>query len=149
MLNVRTHKIGAAGVLARLGDEKGLELLRSTLAGAKSAPEARMRAAVYLGLAGQAEVGDSLRKILDDGDRVGAANALATLGDEQAVPALVEQLAIASVRVDAAVSLRRLGAEVELEPLAVALVSSDDIGKVSAAEAIIVLTDTEAPAELR
>ena len=149
MLRIRTHRLGAAGVLALLDDEAGLEALRSTVADSGSSPEARMRAAVYLGRAGHGEVSEQLRAILEDGDRVGAANALAMLGDQRAVPALVEHLAIAAMRVEAAISLRRLNAEIDLQPLAVALVESDEIGRVSAAEAILVLTGSEPPAELR
>jgi HEAT repeat protein len=148
MLKVRTHRIGAAGVLALLGDDEGLSLLRETIADEPSV-EVKNRAAVYLGAAGQQEVRELLRGILDDGDRVGAANALAVLGDETAAPALLEQLGMASLRVDAAVSLRRLGAELDLEPLAMALISSDKIGRVSAAEAILILTDPKQPVEIR
>ena len=148
MLKIRTHKIGAAGVLALLGDEQGLKLLRDTLAKDK-APEAKMRAAVYLGAAGQQEVRGKLHEILENGDRVGAAAALAVLGDRSAVDTLTEQLTITAMRVEAALSLRRLGADVELEPLAVALLESDEIGRVSAAEAILILTDDDMPAELK
>ncbi len=148
MLRIRTHKIGAAGVLAMLGDEQGLKLLRDTLAKDK-APEAKMRAAVYLGAAGQQEVRGKLHEILENGDRVGAAAALAVLGDRSAIDTLTEQLAITAMRVDAAVSLRRLGADVELELLAVALLESDEISRVSAAEAILILTDDDMPAELK
>jgi HEAT repeat protein len=123
-------------------------VLRETIADEPSVV-VKNRAAVYLGAAGQQEVRELLRGILDDGDRVGAANALAVLGDETAAPALLEQLGMASLRVDAAVSLRRLGAELDLEPLAMALISSDKIGRVSAAEAILILTDPKQPVEIR
>jgi hypothetical protein len=149
MLGIRTHKIGAAGVLALLGDPEGIRVLDEAVRTDESR-ESRMRAAVNLGLAGRQEVREFLLKILADGHyRVRAAIALAALGDHLAVPELREQLNVAALRVEAALSLRRLGATADLAPLAAALVNSDQIGQVTAAEAILILTDPNTPAELR
>lgn len=147
MLRVRTHRLGAAAALALLGDDAGLAVLREALAG--SARVARTRAAVALGAAGYDEARDALADILTAGDRVGAAHALAALGDTRAVDALVEQLGASALRVDAAIALRRLDAQVDLAPLARALVDGDDVGRITAAEAILILTADERPAELR
>src|SRR5690606_6675542 len=87
------QRVGAAGLLARIGDDEGTALLRKAAQERGSSLEVRMRAAVALGLAGDESVRETLRGILADGSyRVGAAEALAALGDEAAVPALEEQL---------------------------------------------------------
>jgi HEAT repeat protein len=152
MLSVRSHKLGAAALLARLGDEKGIEVLAETLSNASASEENKMRAAVALGRAGGAE-GESdsakqarelLLKILSDGRYVvDAAGALARLGDERAIPALERQLQLTSMRVSAAESLAGLQAKISLEPLAAALLEENDEGRVTAAEAILILTDSE------
>jgi HEAT repeat protein len=147
-LGVFTHKISVAELLARIGDEKGIALLQATLKNKRASDENKMRAAVALGRAGHEEVRDQLYAIMKDGRfQVGAADALATLGDESAVDALTEQLGTVSMRVSAALALRRLGAEVELELLADALETANDVGKVSAAEAIMILAGPEQLAE--
>jgi len=149
MLSLRTHRLGAARLLAILGDEEGLETLRKT-AKWPSGPEQRMRALVALGLAGDESVRDDLVGILEDGRfNVGAAEALAVLGEMRAKPALIEQLQRPSVRVRAAIGLRRLGVAPPLTPLANALATGHDFGRVTAAEAILVLTGPQAPTELR
>src|SRR5690606_37915113 len=143
MLNVRSHRIGAAGLLARLSDEEGVKVLRAEIAG-KDSPESVMRAAVALGRAGDSSVRDRLREILEDRRyNVGAADALAALGDQSAAPALTAQLRLSAVRVQAALWLRRLGAEVDLAPLTLALESGDDATRVTAAEALLILTGPE------
>jgi HEAT repeat protein len=140
MLSVRSHRIGAAGLMARAGNDEGLEVLRREVGDRNAPEENRMRAAVALGRAGDASVRDELVRILEDGRyQVGAADALAALGDHAAVPALVAQLDEPSMRVRAALGLRRLGAKVELEPLVAALGSGHEVGRVSAAEAILIL----------
>lgn len=139
-LSVFTHKISVAEVLARIGDERGIALLRATLDNKRASEENKMRAAVALGRAGDESVRDQLYAIMKDGRfQVGAADALATLGDDSAVGALTEQLKTVSMRVSAALALRRLGAEVELDLLAASLETANDVGKVSAAEAIMIL----------
>ncbi len=147
MMSYRQFKIGAAGLLARLGDEKAKKLLRRVAKSGRYREE-RQRATVALGLAGDASMVPALEKILARGPHVGAAHALAVLGSKVAVPQLVAQLDLAAIRVDAAVSLRRLGQEVDLAPLAAGLATGREVARVSAAEAILVLTGDSKQAEL-
>ena len=147
------NRLGAAEVLATSGDAKGIAALREVRADSSSTPDERLRAAVALGRAGVSDVpglAEDLRAALDDGRyNVGAASALARLGDPAAVPALEAQLAVPSLRVGAAVSLRRLRPDLDATPLlpalAAALGADRDVATVSAAEAILVLTG---PADL-
>jgi hypothetical protein len=78
---------------------------------------------------------------------VGAADALAALGDRTAIGALNKQLALPSLCVRAALGLRRLGAVAERGVLLQALRSGSDPARVSAAEAILILTGPEELAE--
>jgi len=140
MLGVRSHRLGAASVLALLGDEQGMEVLRETFEGAKTSDENRMRSAVGLGLAGNPLAQEYLLKILQDGNYVvDAAGALATLRDKAAIPALERQLSLTALRVEAAERLRAMQVDVDMEPIASALVKSNTEGRISAAEAILVL----------
>ncbi|MCP4443733.1 MAG: hypothetical protein GY811_00110 [Myxococcales bacterium] len=140
MLGVRTHRLGAASVLAILGDEKGIDILRQTYEKASSSDENRMRAAVGLGLAGDDSARALLLEILSEGKYVvDAAGALATLGDKAAVPALKRQLMLTAMRVGAAESLHSMKIEVDIADLASALVKSNTEGRIAAAEAILVL----------
>ena len=139
-LGVFTHQISVAGLLARIGDEKGIALLKKTLDDRHASEENKMRAAVELGSAGDESVRDQLYAIMSDGRfQVGAAAALATIGDQSATEALTQQLGTVSMRVQSALALRRLGAKVDLEPLQTALDTGNDVGRVSAAEAILIL----------
>lgn len=148
MLDVDTHRIGAAGLLARLNDAEGLKVLRAEATSKQAGAEARMRAAVALGRAGDASVKGQLVEILADKRyNVGAADALAALGDPAAVEPLTAQLALSAVRVPAALWLRRMKKDVDLEPLALAVESGDEASRVSAAEALLVLTGPDAMAE--
>src|SRR5207244_486256 len=79
---------------------------------------------------------------------LGAATALARLGDPAAEPALTRALRLTALRVDAAVALRKMKAEPDLGVLASALAEGDPMARVSAAEAVIVLCDPATPAEL-
>jgi len=140
MLGVRTHRLGAASVLALLGDEKGLQILRETFESPKSSDENRMRAAVGLGFAGDPLAQEHLLEILGEGKYVvDAAGALATLGDRAAVPALHRQLLLTALRVGAAESLVSMKEEVDVTPLASALIKGNTEGRIAAAEAILVL----------
>jgi HEAT repeat protein len=148
MLSVEQHRIGAAGLLARLGDDEGLKLLRAEAADRRATPEARMRAEVALGRAGDASVKAALHKILaDQRYNVGAAEALAALGDEAAAPALNAQLGLSAMRVQAALWLRRMKKPVDQAPLVVALENGDEASRVSAAEALLILSGPPALAE--
>jgi HEAT repeat protein len=141
MLGVRSHKLGAAALLARLGEEKGTSFLKETLTDESSSDENKMRAAVALGRAGDESARATLQQILSDGRYVvDAAGALARLGDEAAVPALERQLQLTAMRVSAAEALAGMKREVPLDALATALVEGNEEGRVTAAEAILILT---------
>jgi HEAT repeat protein len=143
-LSYTEYRIGAAGLLARIGDEKGIAALRQAIAERKRFPENEMRAVVALGAAGDRSVQPRLLEILRDGRyQIGACQALAVLGDPAAVPALVQQLDVDAFRVAAAVALRRMKAKVDLAPLAAALEGGNDVVRVTAGEAILVLTGPE------
>jgi HEAT repeat protein len=146
MLSYTHYRVGAAELLARLGDPAGSKALHEERDDPRGTDEVKRRATVGLGMAGEQSVRDELVAILDDGRyQVGAALALAALKDPAAVPPLINQLDIDAFRVAAAVALRRLGATVDLEPLAAALHAGNDVVRVTAAEAILILTG---PAEL-
>ncbi len=152
VLSLRSHRLGAAGLLARLGDKSGFKALRKELSSPKASEESRMRAVVALGRAGDSSVRDRLVAMLEDRRyQVGAADALAALGDHVALDALKKQLALPSLRVRAALALRRLGAEGDIEDelvrLTAALDSGSDTNRVSAAEAILILTGPRKVAE--
>ncbi len=139
MLPLENYRLGAAGLLARLKDEDGLKALRAEVAKNSSA-ENVMRAVVALGRAGQGDVQEQLRTIVNDRRyNVGAADALAALGDSAAVEPLTRQLGLSAMRVQAALWLRRLDQKVDLAPLQGALESGDEASRVSAAEALLVL----------
>ncbi|HEY8141961.1 MAG TPA: HEAT repeat domain-containing protein [Kofleriaceae bacterium] len=140
MLPLANYRLGAAGLLARLKDPDGIKALRAEMT-KKSSAENVMRAVVALGRAGQSDVQEQLRTIVHDRRyNVGAADALAALGDGAAVEPLTRQLALSAMRVQAALWLRRLDQKVDLAPLALALETGDDASRVSAAEALLVLT---------
>ncbi|ACY16944.1 HEAT repeat domain-containing protein [Haliangium ochraceum] len=148
MLRLRTHRLGVAGLLARRGNEKGLEALREVLDDDDTTPELAMRAAVALGRAGDESVRGRLVEILEDGRyHVGAADALAALEDPAAVPALTRQLGLSSMCVRAALGLRRLDQSVSLDELAEALDTGSESARVSAAEAILILAGPQSIAE--
>lgn len=149
MLDLSTHRLGVAALLARRGNQEGLAALREVLADAESTNELTMRALVALGRAGDASVRDRLVEILEDGRyHVGAADALAALNDRAAIPALVHQLGLPSLRVRAALGLRRLGETVSLDELGAALVQGNEAARVSAAEALLILVGPRNLAEL-
>lgn len=145
MLSVRSHRLGAASVLAMLDDAEGLAVLSKTLNDKGETDENRMRAAVGLGRAGDQSARELLLEILHEGRYVvDAAGALAALGDKEAVPALERQLELSAMRVAAAESLRAMGAEVDLTIIATAMTSANEDGRIAAAEAILILTPAEA-----
>jgi HEAT repeat protein len=147
-LSVNQLRLGAAESLARLGDAEAIGILREAL-GARVA-ETRMRAAVALGRAGDASGQALLRELIETSRvEIGADAALALLGDRDAAPSLTRALGLSALRVQAAVGLRRLGVEPDLSVLADALAASDEMGKISAAEAALVLCSPDPPAELR
>jgi HEAT repeat protein len=90
-----------------------------------------------------------LEMLADPHHELAAAAALVWLGDTTAAPVLMRALAHPSLCVDAAVALRKLGGEVDPDPLAALLQSGDETGKIAAAEALTVLFDATVPFELR
>ena len=70
---------------------------------------------------------------------LGAALALAELGDRTAAPVLEEQLRLTSLRVEASEALKTLAVKPDLEPLLGALGSGDEVASVSAAESLVIL----------
>ncbi len=112
----------------------------------------RLRATVALGYAGQQDVAEELRALLTDtGFNVGAAGALAMLGDPAARPVLVQQLKTSSLRVSAALSLRRLEPTLDAVPLLpelmAALESEKDTERINVAETVLLLTGPTSLAE--
>jgi HEAT repeat protein len=181
LLSLSQFRLGAAEQLARLGNKQGIAVLErirndrpkppdpsappqsppsaASAAEAEKAAEAdkakeadRLRATVALGYAGQKDVAEELRALLPNtGFNVGAAGALAVLGDPAARPVLVEQLRTPSLRVTAALSLRRLEPALDPAPLLVSLMqdleSEKDVERVSVAETILILTGPASLAE--
>jgi HEAT repeats len=147
-LTLSTHRLSAAESLALLGDADGIAALKEALAGKEAAP--RMRAAAALGKAGDASGKELLEQMINDPryDQL-AATALARLGDRSAVPVLSKVLVLSSLSVEAAIGLRRLGVDVDLSPLATVLDHGDEVARIEAAEAVIVLCDAKPPTELR
>jgi HEAT repeat protein len=109
-----------------------------------------MRAAAALGKAGDASGKDLLLKMIADPryDQL-AATALARLGEPSAAPVLTKVLVLSSLSVEAAIGLRRLGVDPDLTPLASVLDHGDEVARIEAAEAVIVLCDSRPPTELR
>lgn len=152
LLGVSQHRLGAAEALARRKDPKALAALRAIHGNEATEPDDRLRAAIALGLGGEASVAAELRAALADPRfRPAAAAALAELRDPAAREALVAGLAVPSLRVDAARALRRLDPDLDpaplLAPLLDALATERDNSQVSAAEALLVLTGPAADAE--
>jgi HEAT repeat protein len=147
-MDITSLRLGAAETLALLGDPQATGVLKDALRGPSR--EGRMRAAVALGLAGDATGIEVLRAMTAEARiELGAAMALARLKVADCVPALLRALGLSATRVDAALALRRLGAEVDPALLAPALATGDPVGRISAAEAALILYDPATPAELR
>jgi len=148
-LAVSQLRLGAAEALAYLADPSAVAVLDQLRGGpeagdAKTSPDDRARATIALGFAGRTDVIPDLHKLLDDPRfNAFAAHALAKLRDPAAKPPLVEQLAIPSLRVDAARSLRVLEPTFDATPhlaaLLAALGSLKDTEQVQVAEAILLL----------
>ncbi len=148
-LGVTQLRLGAAEALAYLADPNAVAVLDQLRGGpeaadAKTSPDDRARATIALGFAGRTDVIPDLHKLLDDPRfNAFAAHALAKLRDQAAKPLLIEQLAIPSLRVDAARSLRVLEPTFDATPhlgaLLAALGSLKDTEQVQVAEAILLL----------
>lgn len=143
-LDVSQLRLGAAEQLAFLADPAAIKALELVRADPKSTPDEKARATIALGIAGRADVAPELRALLGDARfNAFAASALAQLKDPAARPVLIEQLAVPSLRVEAARSLRRLEpafpAGPHLPALLAALASNKDTEQVQVAEAILLL----------
>jgi HEAT repeat protein len=152
LLGLSQFRLGAAEALAPLGVPRALQVLEGVRTDEKASREDKLRALVALGRAGKADVAADLRAVLGNRQfNVGAAEALARLHDPAARPVLGEQLSVPSLQVGAALGLRRLDPSLDPAPylpgLVAAMNSGKDTAKVSAAEAILVLTGPAAIAE--
>ena len=152
LLGLSQFRLGAAEALAPLGVKRAIEVLEGVRSDEKASREDKLRALVALGRAGKPAVAADLRALLGNRQfNVGAAEALARLHDPAARPVLGEQLSVQSLQVGAALGLRRLDSSLDPAPylpgLVAAMNSGKDTAKVSAAEAILVLTGPAAIAE--
>lgn len=143
-LEVSQLRLGAAEQLAYLADPAAIKALDQVRADAKATPDEKARATIALAIAGRSDVIPELQAMLKD-QRFNsfAASALAQLRDATAKPVLVEQLAVPSLRVEAARALRRLDPGIDPAPylpgLLAALASHKDTEQVQVAEAILLL----------
>jgi hypothetical protein len=148
-LQVSQHRLGAAEQLAYLSDEKALAALGTIRADTKTSRDEQARATIALGIAGIRDVIPDLQALLKDTHfNAYAASALAQLGDHTARAVLAEQLAVPSLRVEAARALRRLDPELDPAPLLADLLpalasregtKAKDTDQVQIAEAILLL----------
>ncbi|MFN0250753.1 MAG: HEAT repeat domain-containing protein [Kofleriaceae bacterium] len=148
-LQVSQHRLGAAEQLAYLRDDKALAILDTIRGDAKTSRDEHARATIALGIAGRRDVIPDLQLLLKDSHfNAFAASALAYMGDPTARAVLAEQLAVPSLRVEAARALRRLDPELDPAPLLADLVdalgsskhtTTRDTDQVKTAEAILLL----------
>ncbi len=143
-LEVSQLRLGAAEQLAYLADPAAIKALDQVRADPKATPDEKARATIALGIAGRSDVIPELEAMLKDQRfNAFAASALALLKDAKAKPVLVEQLAVPSLRVEAARALRRLDPRIDGAPylpaLLAALTSHKDTEQVQVAEAILLL----------
>ncbi len=143
-LEVSQLRLGAAEQLAFLADPAAIKALDQVRADPKATPDEKARATIALGIAGRSDVIPELEAMLKD-QRFNsfAASALAQLRDANAKPVLVEQLALPSLRVEAARALRRLDPRIDPAPylpdLLTALASHKDMDQITVAETILLL----------
>lgn len=143
-LDVSQLRLGAAEQLAYLAEPRALKVLDQIRASADSSADDKARATIALGIAKRKEVAPDLHALLANKQfNVFAATALAQLEDPAAKPVLIEQLAIPSLRVEAARLLRRLEPTIDPRPhlpaLVAMLTSNKDTERVQVAEAILLL----------
>jgi HEAT repeat protein len=143
-LDVSQLRLGAAEQLAYLADPAAIKALDQVRADPKATPDEKARATIALGIAGRSDVIPELQAMLKDQRfNAFAASALAQLHDATAKPVLVEQLALPSLRVEAARALRRLDPRIDPAPylpaLLAALTSHKDIDQITVAETILLL----------
>lgn len=143
-LDVSQLRLGAAEKLAVLADPAAVKALDAVRADPKSTADEKARATIALGIAGRSDVIPEIQALLEDVHfNAFAASALAQLHDASAKPVLVEQLAVPSLRVEAARALRRLEPALDPAPylpqLLAALASQKDTEQIQTAEAILLL----------
>lgn len=143
-LEVSQLRLGAAEQLAYLADPAAIKALDQVRADPKASADEKARATIALGIAGRSDVIPELEAMMTDQRfNAFAASALALLKDAKAKPVLVEQLAVPSLRVEAARALRRLDPRIDGAPylpaLLAALTSHKDTEQVQVAEAILLL----------
>lgn len=143
-LQVNQLRLGAAEQLAYLRDKRAIETLDAIRADDKTSRDEQARATIALGIAGRTDVIPDLQALLKDSHfNAFAASALAQLGDPTARAVLAEQLAVPSLRVEAARALRRLEPQLDPAPFLVELMTSlsshKDTDQVQTAEAILIL----------
>jgi HEAT repeat protein len=144
-LDNRSQRLGAAEALARIEDKAAMQVLDEIYLDATAPPDDKIRATIALGRARRGAVKDELIGLLGDGRfNAFAAIALADLKDTTGRDVLVKQLSVSSLRVGAALALRRLDPALDAAPLVPALtdaIAADkDVARVTAAEAILILT---------
>jgi HEAT repeat protein len=144
-LDNRSQRLGAAEALARIEDKEAMEVLDAIYLDPTSPPDDKIRATIALGRARRGAVKDELVALLADGRfNAFAAIALAELPDATGRDVLVKQLAVSSLRVGAARALRRLDPALDVAPLVPvltdAIAADKDVARVTAAEAILILT---------
>ncbi|MEO7097331.1 MAG: HEAT repeat domain-containing protein, partial [Polyangiales bacterium] len=143
-LEVSQLRLGAAEQLAYLADPAAIKALDQVRSDPKSNADEKARATIALGIAGRADVVPELEAMLKDQRfNAFAASALAQLRDVNAKPVLVEQLALPSLRVEAARALRRLDPSIDPAPylpaLLAAMESHKDMDQITVAETILLL----------
>ena len=144
-LDKRSQRLGAAEALARIEDKEAMQVLDEIYLDETAPPDDKIRATIALGRARRGAVKDELVGLLGDGRfNAFAAIALADLRDTTGRDVLVKQLSVSSLRVGAALALRRLDPALDVAPLMPALtdaIAADkDVARVTAAEAILILT---------
>lgn len=142
--NDRT-RLSAATELARFADPQAIKTLEAIRADPTASADAHSSAAIGLVLAGKRELADEVAKLLTTTSfNHGAAEALASIGDERARAALEQQLASEWTAADAATTLVRFTNQPParyLDSLVAMLGRSElrDLNQITISEAIVVL----------
>ena len=145
-MELNSMRLGAAEALAVLKDPGALAVLRSVLA--SGSQENRLRAAAALGRLGDPSGIELLRSIVAAGQvDLAGASALMLLGDEAGRPALEVALTRTALRVPAALALRLANATPDLTGLASVIAEGDELARMTAAEAMLILADADSACE--
>ncbi|MEZ4399420.1 MAG: HEAT repeat domain-containing protein [Kofleriaceae bacterium] len=151
LLGLSSYRLGAAEVLVTIGDAQSIKLLTAVAGTQNADADERTRATIALAITGDADALAGTRAALEDlRFRPAAAAALARAHDPVARPALVANLAVSALRVDAALALKELEPALDpaplLPPLVAALEADRDLDQLSACDAILILTAPAPPA---